>query len=214
MPPGSDDLDPTTDPDDPAKAGGGDGFFRFLRCSYIFTSVVREVLEERLLREIGPYRLTPSQFHLVKLMSFDGHHQVGEVADFLGVSPPAASKNIDKLERLGLVVRTPSKGDRRATLLSVSRKGRRLVRKYEDLRAARLGPVLKGFGPEEVEQLTGLLERFAVSLLEAAPTADRFCLRCGCCIQEDCSVGQMRGGCPYQAVFATRRSEGPAAEVR
>ena len=121
------------------------------------------------MNSIGPYRLTPSQFHLVKLMSFDGHHQVGEVADFLGVSPPAASKNIDKLERLGLVVRTPSKGDRRATLLSVSRKGRRLVRKYEDLRAARLGPVLKGFGPEEVEQLTRLLERFAVSLLEAAP---------------------------------------------
>lgn len=207
MPPAGDNSGPTAQPRHRAKAGDQDGFFRFLRHSHIFASVVREVLEMKLLREVSPCPLTLSQFHLVKLMSLDGHHQVGEVAEFLGVSPPAVTKNIDKLERLGLVIRTPSKGDRRATLLSVSRKGRRLVRKYEELRAARLSPVLARFRREEIEQLAGLLERVSVSLLDLEPSGGGLCLRCAACIEDGCAVGRIRGGCPYRKVLATCRGE-------
>ena len=130
----------------PVDSGGiqaGRDVFRLLRYTHIFASAVREILELKLLREISPLPLTLSQFHLLKLMTVNGQHQMGQLADFLGVSPPAATKNIDKLERLKLVVRNPSKGDRRATLLSVSPKGRRLVRKYEELKTARLSPVLE-----------------------------------------------------------------------
>jgi DNA-binding MarR family transcriptional regulator len=142
--------------------------------------------------------LTISQFHLLKLMLVDGKHQVGKVADFLGVSAPAATKSVDKLERLDLVVRSPSKGDRRATLLSVSPKGRRLVRKYEELKAERLAPILGRFKPEEVESLTELLERFAVSLLEQEEGDNEFCLHCAGYLTEGCSVGLTRGGCPHE----------------
>src|SRR3990172_1781993 len=96
----------------------GNGSFRLLRSSHIFASAVREILEQKLVREVSSVPLTLSQFHLLKLMHLNGRHQVGQVADFLGVSPPAATKNIDKLEALGLLVREPSKGDRRARLLS------------------------------------------------------------------------------------------------
>jgi len=177
---------------------GGDGFFRFLRQSHIFSSAVREVLETKLLREATPMPLTISQFHLLKLMLVDGKHQVGKVADFLGVSAPAATKSVDKLERLDLVVRSPSKGDRRATLLSVSPKGRRLVRRYEELKAERLGPILERFKPEEIESLTELLERFAVSLLEQEEANNEFCLHCAGYLAEGCSVGLTRGGCPHE----------------
>ncbi|HUU85868.1 MAG TPA: MarR family winged helix-turn-helix transcriptional regulator [Phycisphaerae bacterium] len=204
---------PTTSPGHQTGNGSGDSSYHFLRYSHIFASTVREVLEEKLLRKVSTDSLTLSQFHVVKLMALDGHRQVGEVAEFLGVSAPAASKNIDKLERLGLVVRSPSKGDRRATLLSVSRKGRRLVRRYEELRVARLSPALQTFEPEEIEQLTRLLERFSVSLLQVEPTEDTFCLRCGCYIEEGCSVGRIRGGCPYYKVLPLRRSESSKKEV-
>jgi len=139
-------------------------------------------------------------------MFLNGRHQVGEVADFLGVSPPAATKNIDKLEAHGLVVRAPSKGDRRATLLSVSPKGRRLVRRYEELKTARLAPVLARFRPEELEQLKHLLERFSLLLLEKelAREGDGVCLRCDAYIQSACPVGQLRGGCPYQSARRAR----------
>jgi DNA-binding MarR family transcriptional regulator len=184
----------------------GDGSFRLLRCSHIFASAVREVLEQKLVGEVSPVPLTLSQFHLLRLIHLNGRHQVGEVADFLGVSPPAATKNIDKLEALGLLVRTPSLGDRRARLLSVSPKGRRLVRRYEELRQERLAPVLARFQPEELEAFASLLERFSLSLLERemAADGDGVCLRCAAHIQSGCPVGQLRGGCPYQTARRPR----------
>lgn len=188
---------------------GGGEVPRLVRYSHIFASAVREVLEVKLLRAVCPTPLTLSQFQLLKLMSANGHHQVGEVADFLGVSPPAATKNIDKLERLGLVVRSPSKGDRRATLLTVSPKGRRLVRKYEEAKTARLSPVLDRFEPQEIEQFTWLLERFSVSLLDVESSAPGFCLRCAAYVEEGCPVGQIRGGCPYEKIREAHAHQNP-----
>jgi DNA-binding MarR family transcriptional regulator len=163
---------------------------------------VREVLEVRLLRSASSLPLTLSQFHLLKLMTFNGQHQVSEVASFLGVSPPAATKNIDKLERLGLLSRAQSTGDRRATLLSVTAKGRRLVQRYERVKTERLAPVLAAFEPQELARLTGLLERFAVALLDLDPGVDGFCLRCAAYLEEGCPVGALRGGCPYSGLQA------------
>ncbi|MFH1418699.1 MAG: MarR family winged helix-turn-helix transcriptional regulator [Planctomycetota bacterium] len=194
----------------PAKPGR---FLRFLRDSHIFASAIREILDVRLLQEASPSSLTPSQFHLLKLMSFNGLHQAGEVAAFLGVSAPAATKTIDKLERLGFVSRNPSTGDRRATPLAVSRKGRRLVRKYEELREARLTPVVEGFKPTELDQFSRLLERFSASLLAQDQLGEKFCLRCAGYIEDDCPVSEVYGGCRYQNVRASRRGEGRGVEV-
>jgi hypothetical protein len=120
------------------------------------------------------------------------------VAGFLGVSAPAVTKNIDKLVQLGLLARKASNQDRRVSLLSVSRKGRHLVTRYEARKRARLREVLQAFLPEEIEQLTQLLERLAVRLYAAARVDGGYCLRCAAYIREQCPVGELRGGCPYQ----------------
>jgi len=178
-------------------------YTRFLRNSHIFAFAVRDVLERKYLKDTSPHPLTLSQFYLLKLMSNNGRHQVGEIANFLGISPAAASKTIDKLEGLGLVVRKPSEGDRRATLLSVSLSGRRLVTAYEDLKAARLFPILDNFKQHEIEELTRLLEKLAVEVfkLEKEQTqkeGNGNCLRCAVYLENDCPVGELRGGCPYE----------------
>lgn len=183
------------------RKGAGNGTpdpFRLVRYSHIFASAVREVLESSLLKETTSLPLSQPQFQLLKLMAINGKHQVGQVATFLGVSAPAATKNIDKLERLGLVMRSALEGDRRATLLSVSAKGRTLVRRYEELKADRLAPILEGFTAEEIERLTKLLQRFAILLYESARPSSGACLRCSAYIEEGCPVGHVRGGCPYQ----------------
>jgi DNA-binding MarR family transcriptional regulator len=187
---------------------------RLLRYSHVFSAAVQEILEEKYLREISSHPLTRPQFHLLKLISLNGHHQVGEVAEFLGVSSPAATKNIDKLERCGLVTRTPSSGDRRATLLSSSTKGRRLVRRYEQLTTERLTPVLERFRADEVEQFTHLLERFSVLLFEREKSEDGFCLRCAAYCQEHCPIGRVLGNCPYEKIRSRNRGNGASKEAR
>ena len=186
---------------------------RFLRYSHVFSSAVREIMETRYLGEVSPHSLTLPQFHLLKLIALNGHHQVGEVAEFLGVSSPAASKNIDKLERLGLVTREHSKGDRRAILLSASPKGRRLVRKYENLKAQRLAPVLAHFRPEQIDEMAHMLERFSVLLYDREKSEDGFCLRCAAYCEQGCPVGHVLGNCPYERIRARGRAGGGAEEV-
>lgn len=186
---------------------------RLLRRSRIFAAVVREILETKFLHEVSPAPLTLSQFHLLRVIGLNGTHHVGELASCLGVSPPAATKNLDKLERLGLIMRSPSKGDRRATLLSPSAKGRGLVRKYESLTADRLAPVLDEFSSKEIDSLARLLERFSVSLLNREQPGGGFCLRCGGYIEADCAVGRARSGCPYEEASRARAESGAIAEV-
>lgn len=188
------------------SAGNGhDDHFQLLRYSHIFASAVRDLLELKVLREVTDDPLTLPQFHLLKLISLNGSHQVGEVAQFLGVSPPAATKNIDKLEGLGLVARTPSTDDRRATLLASSRKGRRLVDRYETLKEERLEPVLESFSEPELAQFTRLLERFCLRLISLQDSAEGLCLRCSAYYDEACPVNHLRDGCPYQKVRGSRR---------
>ena len=96
----------------------GKRFHRFLRTGHILSSILREILEEKFLHEVSPHTLNRAQFCLLKLIALNVDLQVGEVARWLGVSAAASSKNVDKLERLGLVARAATPTDRRATVLS------------------------------------------------------------------------------------------------
>jgi DNA-binding MarR family transcriptional regulator len=177
-----------------------DQLHRLVRLSHIFSSVVREILEAKLLGEATPLPLTLTQFHILKLMTVKGHHQVSELAEFLGVSAPAVTKNINKLERFGLVLRSSSDGDRRVTRLTASLKGKRLVKKYEEIKATRVYPILESFEGEDIDRMSELLERFSVSLLKHERTGRGFCLRCAAYIETGCPVGHVRGGCPYDSL--------------
>lgn len=185
--------------------------FELVRFSHIFSSAVREMLELRLLQEVAPEPLTVSQFHLLKLIALNGTHQVGEVADFLGVTPPAATKNIDKLERLGLVTRRQSTGDRRATLLSSSRRGRELVEQFDTARYERLRRVVERFSAEELKQLTQLLERFSLALIQCGESADGLCFRCSAYFDENCPIANLHRDCPYQKLRQDRTVTAEAA---
>ncbi|MCG6923221.1 MAG: MarR family transcriptional regulator [Acidobacteria bacterium] len=181
--------------------------FGLLRQTHIFASTVREILETKLLREVSDAPLTLAQLQLLKLMVRDGEHHLTEVAHFLGVSPPAATKNIDKLVGLGLVHRERSTDDRRATLLSASPEGQRLVEEYERKKELLVRPVAERFRPEELEQLTSLLERFAISLLERETPESGFCARCCGYVDSGCPVNWLLGDCAFQKLRGTAVKE-------
>lgn len=191
-----------------SDGNGHDEVLRLLRFSHIFASVVREFLEVQLLHEVSDEDLSLSQYHLLKLITLDGEHQMGQVAEFLGISPPAATKNIDKMERLGLVSRMPSTGDRRATFLEPSRQGRQLVSRYETLKESRLAPVLESFSQKELKQMADLLERFSLRLIHQQEPMSQICLRCAAYYDESCPVPHLQDGCPYKQV----KEHGEAAQ--
>jgi hypothetical protein len=106
------------------------------------------------------------------------------------------------------VHRRRSTGDRRATLLSASSEGRRLVEEYERRKELLLRPVLERFRPEELTQLTSLLERFAISLLEHETPEAGFCARCCGYVEAGCPVEWLLGDCAF------RKLRGPSLRKR
>ena len=177
------------------EASPGDQFYRFLRYGHVLRSLLREFLEEDFLRQVCPHRLTRSQFCFLKLIAANSDLQVGELARSIGVSAAATSKNLDRLERLGLVTREASSADRRAILLSASQAGRQLVADYERLKAAQLQPVIEALGPDKTEQLCGLLEEVCLGILSRVENPRDTCLRCAGYYRPGCAFEQLQGEC-------------------
>lgn len=182
--------------DGPAGSGvPSEQFYRFLRSGHVLRSLLREFLEEDFLHKVPPHRLTRSQFCFLKLIAAKSDLQVGELAKALGVSPAASSKNLDRLEQLGLVYRESSEHDRRIITLRASTMGETLVRTYESLKAAHLYPVIEELGEEKTAQLCDLLEEVCGAVLERAEHPRETCLRCAGYYLPDCSFERYQGEC-------------------
>jgi len=156
---------------------------------------LREFLEEDFLHKVPPHRLTRSQFCFLKLIATKSDLQVGELARALGVSPAASSKNLDRLERLGLVYRETSEHDRRVITLSASTMGETLVRTYESLKAAHIEPVIEALGHEKTEMLCDLLEEVCGEMLARVEIPRKTCLRCAGYYLPACSYEKFQGEC-------------------
>ena len=191
---------------------------KFLRCSHILSSTLRELLEERFLRQLRPRPLTSTQFCCLKLITLNPDLQLGEVARRLNVSAAATSKAADRLVRLGLISRSASPDDRRATLLAASTEGETLVTDYERMKAAHVARVVGDLGPEDLDRLCELLERVCLGLLAGEPASTAPCLRCAGYHAPGCSIAggpaNVGSGLGERSAPAVEEMSGPAARGR
>lgn len=125
-------------------------------------------LRESRLAALEPFGLALHQARAFTMLA--RHSRIGQVrpsdlARELGVSPRSATEVVDALEEKGLVKRSPSPTDRRATVLTVTEDGRRLLGRMRHHPGPADDSVFAGLEPAELEQLTVLLRR-AVSTCE------------------------------------------------
>ncbi|HTP54486.1 MAG TPA: MarR family transcriptional regulator [Thermoplasmata archaeon] len=91
--------------------------------------LVHEVMRSSLHRlhpTLAQEGVTMGQFWALHLVSSLEAASVSSVARGLGVSPPTACANVDQLEAAGLVTRERSARDRRAVVLSLTPRGRKV----------------------------------------------------------------------------------------
>src|SRR5947207_7932485 len=88
--------------------------------------------------------VSPHQVGLMVSIKYAPGVTVGELASEERVSTAAMSKRVSRLERDGLVTRTPSEADRRQVGLTLTDEGQRTLRRVRSRRtawlASRLGP--------------------------------------------------------------------------
>jgi DNA-binding MarR family transcriptional regulator len=119
----------------------------------VLLKVGRELRREA--REVG---ISPEQVSLLVAIKYAPGIGVRELAARERVSPPALSNHVDRLERNGLVSRTPDSSDRRRVGLALTEEGQRVLRRVRSRRTAWLATRLRGLSSDELEAVEAAIE--------------------------------------------------------
>jgi DNA-binding MarR family transcriptional regulator len=171
----------------------------FLSSARVFAWSVREVIERSVLREVAGDSLTFAQLKLLYLVAHTDVLNIGDAAAFLGVTPGAAGKTVDKLVRRRLLRRVAPEEDRRSFRLSLTETSRKLMEAYQTARDHRAQLAFQQFSPEELRHTADLLDRLAGAIVSGGPDPAATCMQCEIYFRDRCRFAEYgRRNCFYQ----------------
>jgi DNA-binding MarR family transcriptional regulator len=115
--------------------------------------------------------VSPQQVGLLVAIKYAPGVTVGELAAEERVSTAAMSKRVSRLERDGLVARTPSEADRRCIGLTLTEDGQRTLRRVRSRRTAWLASRLGALTPGELAAVGAAAEPLARLVAREEPPA-------------------------------------------
>jgi DNA-binding MarR family transcriptional regulator len=156
-----------------------------------FAWVIEQWLREDPVAEATEGELTRPQWEALRYVGQHDPAFVGQLSSGLGISPPAATKAIDRLHAKGLIDRREDPQDRRQHLLTVTEDGLRHLDAVSGRQAERLSGVLGRLDPGDKRALLKGLRAFLTSAYgQDHPLVERSCERCGVGCFEACVVNQ------------------------
>jgi len=171
----------------------------FLSSARVFAWSVREVIERTVLREVAGKNFTFSQLKLLYLVAHTNTLNISDAATFLGVSPAAASKAVDKLVRRRLLRRAETHQDRRTSHLSLTEASRKLMDTYLTARDQRVDAVFSQFSAEELRRTSEVLDRLAGAITSSGADPSAVCMQCEIYFRGDCRFQRYgQRNCFYQ----------------
>ncbi len=109
-------------------------------------------------REARAEGISPEQVGLLVAIKYAPGIGVRGLAARERISPPAMTKHVDRLERDGLVTRTPSADDKRRIGLTLTEDGQRTLRRVRSRRTAWLASRLRGLSADELAAVEAAIE--------------------------------------------------------
>jgi DNA-binding MarR family transcriptional regulator len=171
-------------------------------------------VKEKLLADTSGSQLTYPQLKVLKLLQSSDASNIGDVAAFLGVSNAAASKTVDRLVKRKYLRRMEARADRRATHLSLTEAGRKVVNQYDKVKDRQLAKMFQGYDPQDLSRTADLLERLTKSVVMHSARPEEICLQCGIYLQKRCFVREAaRADCFYHSRKNRAGVRGHAAET-
>lgn len=108
--------------------------------------------------------LESEAYSLLVRLDDTGDARPSDLAAYFGIGKPTLSRQVQMLERLGLVERTADPTDGRAVRLTLSPTGLERVHAARSARRERLRERLRDWSQEDIAQLAGLVGRLNASL--------------------------------------------------
>ena len=126
-------------------------------------------LTRELRRETEQFGITGRQATLLWLVKGSPGLTLRALAVAEGISPPALSGQVDRLEQAGLLVRVRSAVDRRRVGLELTPEGERLLRSVRERRTAWLADRLGALEPADLRAIDAAIEPLHRLLEGASP---------------------------------------------
>lgn len=127
------------------------------------TAVMRtqQILLARIEATLRPFGLTFARYELLALLSFarKGSLPMKKASALLQVHPTSVTNAVDRLEKAGLVVRSPHPTDGRTTLIELTTEGRTIAKRATAVLNTEVFS-RSGFADSEVDQLIRILGNF------------------------------------------------------
>lgn len=124
--------------------------------------------DQALIREAG-IPLDRALFPLLVSVEKFGPIGVVELADGVGRDYTTVSRQVAKLESLGLVERRGSVADRRVREAAVSAKGRAMTKRVDAARDRMGRAIFKTWDPRDIDDLARLMRKFADAMKGGPP---------------------------------------------
>jgi DNA-binding MarR family transcriptional regulator len=121
-------------------------------------------IEDEARASLARVGLTKEEFKVLMALQRNGSQSHGSLCRRCDCSTGAMTNRLDKLERTGLLARSPDPHDRRGVLLELTARGREKLDEYIDTGSSRELELLSGMTADERRQLNGLLQRLIGSL--------------------------------------------------
>ncbi len=137
-------------------------FDRSHSAGYLINHLAR-IFEQALAERIGPLGLAPGQFPvLLALWEEDGLTQ-SALVERLDVEQPTMANTLSRMERDGLVVRTPHGEDRRARIVRLTPRARALEGPATDAASAVNAALLAGLSEQARDAFIAAMRAIVVS---------------------------------------------------
>lgn len=122
-------------------------------------------LKDRILdRHLQPLGITSAQLKVLRIIC-SGDNTAVALCRQLSIHSAAMTRMLDRLERKGLLVRTPDERDQRQTRLLLTEAGRAVTAQLPALAGAAMNEFTLGLSAEELSRLEALLEKIVDSPL-------------------------------------------------
>ena len=132
-------------------------------------------LRKRAGQFLQPFGLTDVQFNLMMLLKHQSIPGEGlaqaQLSDMMLVNRANITSLIDRMEKSGLVARTPAHSDRRYNIIKLTPHGKRLLSRVEPLYADEVRRIMNVLIENEQKRLIGMLEKVRLNISQRALTA-------------------------------------------
>lgn len=161
----------------------------------LVAQTVQEYSLPRMFESACEHHLSRNQVMTLNLLRSGRGISVSEIARVLEVTPPAASKIVERLTSLGYARRRARHGDRRVSEVVIGDGGRALLEQFAELTDLHNERTLAHFTAEEKRLLAELLHRYLRIALADLPQTEPLCLQCFDRRDEECLLAESAENC-------------------